>query len=121
MGTTGKRARTLKIRFTADEFAAVAARARSYGLPTGTFLRTLGCEAEVAAPAINKEAVTALLKVNADLARLGNLQKLWLDDVAKFDATTDLSIHKIIELITQTMETHRQTAKELLEQARMKR
>lgn len=121
MTSTGSRTKSLKIRFTADELAAVSAKAKKYGLPTGTFLRTLGLEAEVPAPAINNETVAALIKINADLARLGNLQRLWLEDVEKFDATTDQSIHKVIELITQTLETNRESCRELLEQARRKR
>lgn len=74
----GKPLRTL---VNAGERAAIEARAREAGLTVSAFLRAAATGAARPRPSgLNRGAVDALAKVNADQARLGNLLKLYLQD-----------------------------------------
>lgn len=75
---------------TPEEKAAIQSLARTTGGSTSAFLRTLGLGYEPKCILDNLQ-VDALLRINADLGRLGGLLKLWLNHdprTAKFDAGT---------------------------------
>lgn len=60
-----------------DEKEEIVKNARNHGLSTSTFLRNLGLNIEVQGT-MDQQAILELVKVNADLGRLGGLLKLWL-------------------------------------------
>lgn len=60
-----------------DEKEEIVKNARNHGLSTSAFLRNLGLNIEVQGT-MDQQAILELVKVNADLGRLGGLLKLWL-------------------------------------------
>src|SRR5208337_652041 len=71
------KARPVKVYLSPAERADIETKAGATGLPVAVFLRRVGLGAAV--PSIlDHKAVLVLLKVNADLGRLGGLLKLWL-------------------------------------------
>jgi len=85
-----------------DEKVLIQGNARCAGLSTARYLRTLG-QGYPLRPVIALDALQSLSKVNADLARLGNLQKLWLDNdarTARFDRAT---IERLLQRIDNTL------------------
>jgi len=68
----------------------ITLKSRKHNLSTSAFLRNLGLNMEVKA-VVDQNAVLELVKINADLGRLGGLLKLWLvnDEKTKnFDKNT---------------------------------
>lgn len=70
---------TVKTYWLPEEKAAGIAKADKLGLSLSEFVRRLALGTPLPRPG-NAEQVRDLLKVNADLARLGNLLKLALDE-----------------------------------------
>jgi len=76
-------------------------KAREVGLPVAEYLRNLGLGYQVPSVIDNRQ-VDALLKINADLGRLGGLIKLWLtnDERTKFIGKSQL--HMTLDSIRNT-------------------
>src|SRR5271166_5292606 len=71
------KAKPVKVYLSPTERAGLEEKAAATGLPIAVYLRNVGLG--IAVPSIlDHKAVLALLKVNADLGRLGGLLKLWL-------------------------------------------
>ena len=77
--TIGKERRDKKLRVPVlpIEEAEIKSKATNAGLPVAEYLRNLGLGYQVPS-FIDNRKVDALLKINADLGRLGGLIKLWL-------------------------------------------
>jgi hypothetical protein len=59
----------------------IKAAAAAAGLPVSTFVRSAALGRQIrSSSALDREAVRALAKVNADQGRLGGLLKVWLAD-----------------------------------------
>jgi hypothetical protein len=74
--------RALKVFVSEGEQAAIDAAAERLGMSTSAYLRSLGLGYQPLGH-LDKEAAENLMRINADLSRLGNLLKLWLSDDAK--------------------------------------
>ena len=72
----------LRVIVSREEGAAIDASADRLGMSTSAYLRSLGLGYQPIGH-LDKEASEHLVRVNADLSRLGNLLKLWLSDDAK--------------------------------------
>jgi hypothetical protein len=73
---------TLRVVVSAEERAAIDGAAKRLGMSTSGYLRALGLGYQPIGH-LDNEAAERLMRVNADLSRLGNLLKLWLSDDAK--------------------------------------
>ena len=69
----------VKVYMLPEHKEAAREKARTLGLTLSEYLGRLGANMPLPSPK-NHQAIRDLLKVNADLARLGNLLKLALDD-----------------------------------------
>jgi hypothetical protein len=67
-----------------EEKAAIAEKAKAAGLSQSAYLRNVGLGTPVTGVA-DQEAVMELVKINADLGRLGGLLKMWLTNDEKLD------------------------------------
>lgn len=74
---TQNRTSRIEIRLSIEELKSLTEKAESHGLNTSTYLRSLGMNYPIKS-IVDRQAITALLKVNADLGKLGGLFKLWL-------------------------------------------
>lgn len=79
------RSRRIEVWLSADEKAALADRAAEGGLSLSAYLRTAGLNHPIRAKA-DTEAVGRLVKVAADMGRLGGLLKLWLSERRDYGA-----------------------------------
>ena len=66
-------------RVTDDEKVAVANKAKKFNLTTSSFVRKVLVDGEVPDPS-NSVSITTLLQANADLARLGNLLLMGINE-----------------------------------------
>ena len=73
---------TLRVVVSAAERAAIDAAADRLGMSTSAYLRSLGLGYQPTGH-LDKEGIERLVQAKADLARMGNLLKLWLADDAK--------------------------------------
>lgn len=73
------RGQRIEVWLTADEKQAVADRASEGGLSLSAYMRAAGLNHPIRAKA-DTEAVAKLVRVAADIGRLGGLLKLWLSD-----------------------------------------
>ena len=72
----------LRVVVSREEGAVIDASADCLGMSTSSYLRALGLGYQPIGH-FDKEAAERLVQTRADLARLGNLLKLWLSDDAK--------------------------------------
>lgn len=68
---------TIKSYVTPAEFEDILANANQAGLSMSTFIKRV-CQGQKIESKVDSRAVLDLLKINADLGRLGGLLKLWL-------------------------------------------
>ncbi|MFA5216662.1 DNA transfer protein [Sulfuricurvum sp.] len=72
-----KRLKTITIKVNANEYKIINDKAQSHSLNTSTYLRNLAMNYPVKSM-VDRQAVTALLRVNGDLGKVGGLFKMWL-------------------------------------------
>ena len=86
-----KRDKRLRVPVLPEEERVIKAKASEAGLTVAEYLRNLGLGYSVPSMIDNRQ-VDALLKINADLGRLGGLIKLWLtnDERAKYIGKSQL-------------------------------
>lgn len=77
----GKTKRTARLNayVRAEEFAQVVQMSEQAGLSMSEFVRRV-CLGQVVESKVDSRAVLDLLRINADLGRLGGLLKLWLTE-----------------------------------------
>lgn len=105
MGTDKRqRTRLIGVRVTEEEKQAITRHAADCGLVCGTFLRRLGLGHQVRG-VVDQKAVLDLLRVNADLGRLGGLLKHWLADEDKRPSLeTQRDIADLLKRLTDTQQ-----------------
>ena len=72
-----KRTKLLPIRVNENEYKIITEKAQAHNQNTSTYLRNLSMNYPVKSM-VDRQAVTALLKVNGDLGKVGGLFKMWL-------------------------------------------
>jgi len=75
-----KRVPGVSIKLNAAEKKTIEEKAAAHSLKPSTYLRNLGLNYPIKVT-VDQTAVKDLLKVNADLGRLGGLFKMWLGDM----------------------------------------
>jgi hypothetical protein len=73
--------KVIKIYVTEDEYQQICAKAAQARLSHSSYVRAISLGIEPKSK-VDQEAILALLRVNQDLARLGNLFKLAVDQAA---------------------------------------
>jgi hypothetical protein len=92
--------RPIKVYVTEEERRLIEGQASRAGLSASTFLRNVGCGYPVES-VVDHRAVVDLLKVSADLGRLGGLLKLWLTNDEKTRGLTP-SIQALLKELNDT-------------------
>jgi len=77
-----KRQSFIKTSCTVSEYEQIKANAKQAGMSVARYMREVAMGYPVQSVE-DKKAVLELVRINSDLARLGNLQKLWLDNDAR--------------------------------------
>ncbi len=104
----GNRKATIKSHVTHQERAVLLERSRRMNMSMSDYMRRILINFKLPKAVIDAQVVRDLLRINADLARLGNLLKLTLDE-GKGDQ------EKINGLITNAHQTQAQLKKKILE------
>ena len=86
-GKTRKESTPIKVWVTPEEKVAIGAKADAHSLSASGYLRRLGLALPVAST-IDQRAILELVKINADLGRLGGLIKMWLTTNADFQSSS---------------------------------
>lgn len=113
--TTPARRNTQPIRVwvTADEKAGIEEMARSTGNSTSAFLRKVGLGYEVRS-ILDYSRAQDLVKVNADLGRLGGLLKLWLTNDKRLDGFSQTDLRCLILATLNKIEGNQAQMRELI-------
>lgn len=115
-----KRAKDLRVPVLPEEAAAIQRNAQAVGLTVAAYLRALGTGYEPR-PVIDRDRVVDLLKVNADLGRLGGLLKLWLTNDEKLQAfdrgQMRAAIHSALRRIDENQGAVRDAVRRVLREA----
>src|SRR5690242_432986 len=104
--TIGKERRDKKLRVPVlpIEEAEIKTKAQDVGLTVAQYLRNLGLGYQVPSVIDNRQ-VDALLKINADLGRLGGLIKLWLTNDKRTKLIGKSELHLTLDSIRNTQST----------------
>ena len=95
-----KRDKRLRVPVLPEEEMMIKAKAGETGLTTAEYLRNLGLGYSVPS-VIDNQQVDALLKINADLGRLGGLIKLWLTNDKRTKYIGKSQLHMTLDTIRE--------------------
>ncbi|PTQ93666.1 hypothetical protein C8R30_1182 [Nitrosomonas nitrosa] len=96
-----KRDKVLRIPVLPEEERVIKAKAYEAGLTVAEYLRNLGLGYNVTSIIDNRQ-VDALLKINADLGRLGGLIKLWLTNDERTKYIGKSQLYMTLDTIQET-------------------
>lgn len=96
-----KRDKKLRVPVLPKEEIMIKAKASEAGLTIAEYLRNLGLGYTVPSVIDNRQ-VDALLKINADLGRLGGLIKLWLTNDKRTKYIGKSQLHMTLDTIRET-------------------
>ena len=107
-----KRSTLLPIRVNKNELKAIIEKAEAHGLNTSTYLRSLAMNYPVKSM-VDKQAITALLKTNSDLGKLGQLFKMWLMRNGEYkDDFSGERTYKDIDILVDDIERLRKSIRD---------
>lgn len=113
---TRKSSPPLKVYCLPSERAIITENAQSVGLTVSSYLLNVGIGYEIKST-LDSQLVGDLVKVNADLGRLGGLLKLWLTDDKKLAATghalTEGTVRALLKRIEDTQAVMYESVKKL--------
>ena len=96
-----RRDKKLRVPVLPTEEAEIKSKAADAGLTVAEYLRNLGLGYQVPS-VIDNRKVDALLKINADLGRLGGLIKLWLTNDKRTKLIGKSQLHLTLNSIRDT-------------------
>ena len=96
-----KRDKRLRVPVLPEEEIMIKTKATEAGLTIAEYLRNLGLGYSVPSVIDNRQ-VDALLKINADLGRLGGLIKLWLTNDKRTKYIGKSQLHMTLDTIRET-------------------
>ena len=99
-----RRDKKLRVPVLPIEEAKIKSKATDAGLTVAEYLRNLGLGYQVPS-VIDNRKVDALLKINADLGRLGGLIKLWLTNDKRAKLIGKSQLHLTLDSIRNTQST----------------
>ena len=103
----------IRVWVTLDEKAGIEEMARSTGNSTSAFLRKIGLGYEVHS-ILDYNRAQELVKVNADLGRLGGLLKLWLTNDKRLDGFSQKDLRGLILATLSRIEGNQAQMRELI-------
>lgn len=98
---TRKGSTPVKVYCLPSERQVIEQRARATGLSMASYLRRVGMGYEVKGM-LDRQMVDELLRVNADMGRLGGLLKLWLSGDSRVEHLSDDTIRAVLWKIEST-------------------
>jgi hypothetical protein len=93
---TRRESTPIKVWVKPAEKAAIEAKADAHSLSASAFLRQLGLALPVQST-VDQRAVLELVKINADLGRLGGLIKMWLTSNESLESLGAQALHRKLE------------------------
>ena len=93
---TRRESTPVKVWVTAAEKAEIGKKAAGHSLSASAYLRRLGLALPVEST-VDQTAVLELVKINADLGRLGGLIKMWLTSNESFGSASALSMQRKLD------------------------
>jgi hypothetical protein len=99
-----RRDKKLRVPVLPIEEAEIKSKATDAGLTVAEYLRNLGLGYQVPS-VIDNRKMDALLKINADLGRLGGLIKLWLTNDNRTKLIGKSQLHLTLDSIRNTQST----------------
>ena len=98
---TRKTSKRLRVPVLPDEEARIKANAASAGLTVAEFLRRVSLGFPIVS-IIDKQHISELSKINADLGRLGGLLKFWLTQDTQLKPIGEAPIRALLHRIEKT-------------------
>ena len=95
-GRTRRESTPVKVWVTPEEKAAIAERAAAHSMSASRYLRALGLALPIQST-IDQRAVLELVKINADLGRLGGLIKMWLTSNESFESGSAQAVQRKLD------------------------
>ena len=95
-GKTRRESTPVKVWVTPEEKTQIAEKAAAHSMSASRYLRALGLAFPVQST-VDQRAVLDLLKINADLGRLGGLIKMWLTSNESFESQSGLAMQRKLE------------------------
>lgn len=96
-----------------EERRVIKSKSAMVGHSLSSYLRSLGMGYSPPSR-VDNDKVRELMSVNADLARLGNLLKLWLSDDEKARGFSREQIQSLLDVLMDTAKTLRQKSRKIL-------
>ena len=93
---TRRESTPVKVWVTAAEKAAIAEKAAAHSMSASRYLRALGLALPIQST-IDHRAVLDLLKINADLGRLGGLIKMWLTSNDTWESSSGQAMERKLD------------------------
>jgi len=93
---TRRESTPVKVWVTPAEKAEIGKKAAAHSLSASAYLRRLGLALPVEST-VDQTAVLELIKINADLGRLGGLFKMWLTSNESFQSISAQAIQRRVE------------------------
>jgi len=93
---TRRESTPVKVWVTAAEKAAIAEKAAAHSMSSSRYLRALGLALPIQST-IDHRAVLDLLKINADLGRLGGLIKMWLSSNDTWESSSGQAMERKLD------------------------
>ena len=93
---TRRESTPVKVWVTTVEKAAIAEKAAAHSMSASAYLRGLGLALPIQCT-IDQRAVLDLLKINADLGRLGGLIKMWLSGNQNFESGSAQALQRKLD------------------------
>ena len=98
---------------TSQEKAGIQEMARTTGNSASGYLRKVGLGYEVRS-ILDFGRAQDLVKVNADLGRLGGLLKLWLAGDKRLEGYSQIELRRLVLMLLVKVETNQQEMREIL-------
>jgi len=114
-----KRKQHLRVPVSKKEKAAIEANAKQAGISVAKYLREVGMGYEIKG-IMDYQAVRELIRVNADLGRLGGLLKMWLSDDKRVAEFTPFTIEVLLKKIEETREEMQNIVKNVVKTGKSK-
>jgi hypothetical protein len=93
---TRRESSPIKVWVTPEEKSAIKTKAGAHSLSASSYLRRLGLALPVEST-MDQRAILDLVKINADLGRLGGLIKMWLTSNADFESLSAQGLQRRLE------------------------
>jgi hypothetical protein len=95
-GKTRRESTPVKVWVTPEEKSLIAGKAAAHSMSASAYLRALGLELAVQST-IDHRAVLDLVKINADLGRLGGLIKVWLNSNEHWESSSGRAMQRKLD------------------------